>query len=243
MLQPTPGFIPPPVPLVPVAANGIVATGGLLAGVAAGAAAGARAGAFFGPKGLVAGAVVGAVLLPLLLPQPTAPGTLPGLDPGLNEGPSPEPAPDAGVPPGEYEYPLPTQAPGTTVKVLISYVNAWAEAKEYYCNGGLYTTHAASSEIVSTYEINANGPLTFIHDTGTQQKYCVGDDSGYNFYESKPGLAVRYVDLLGDTTTTVIKNVVEQHIAEHTVRSARHHIREGLQDFIISTAGAVGQIC
>ena len=87
----TPGFIPPPVvPLVPGAANGIVATGGLLGG----AIAGAKAGAFFGPKGAVAGAVAGALLVPLLFPPPAqAPGTEPdpGLDPGLNPGAQPQP--------------------------------------------------------------------------------------------------------------------------------------------------------
>ena len=91
-MLPTAGFIPPPVvPLVPTAVNGIVATGGLLAGVSAGA----KAGAVLGPKGVLAGALVGGLLLPLLLPQTTAPDTLPeGLDPGLN-GPAPEPGPAA----------------------------------------------------------------------------------------------------------------------------------------------------
>ena len=87
MLQPTPGFIPPPVPLVPTAVNAILPTGGLLVG----AAAGAKAGALLGPKGALVGAVAGALLIPLLFPDPTAPGTLPGLDPGLNPGPLPEP--------------------------------------------------------------------------------------------------------------------------------------------------------
>ena len=95
MLQTPPAFIPPAVPLVPVAANGIVGTGGLLAGAAAGAAAGARVGSVFGPKGVVAGTVIGGLITPLLFPQPTAPGTKPiGLDPSLNDPePSPEPAP------------------------------------------------------------------------------------------------------------------------------------------------------
>ena len=77
------GFIPPPVaPLVPVAANAIVPTGGLLAG----AVAGAKAGAALGPKGLLAGAVVGGALgLLLLTPEPVQ-GTRPnGLDPGLDD--------------------------------------------------------------------------------------------------------------------------------------------------------------
>ena len=136
-MLPTAGFIPPPVvPLVPNAINGIVATGGLLAGAAAASAAGAKAGAVFGPTGVVIGAVAGGLLLPLLLPQPTAPGTLspPGLDPGLND-PSTEtevlPQPD--TPPTPVDVP-----PGMGGKVLdwnVEYVIKQTRPEMRYCPG------------------------------------------------------------------------------------------------------------
>ena len=101
-MLPTAGFIPPPVvPLVPNAINGIVATGGLLAGAAAGASVGTKAGSLFGPKGVLIGAVAGALLLPLLLPDSLNPGVVPGLDPGLNPKESPQGAP----------WPQPTDEP------------------------------------------------------------------------------------------------------------------------------------
>ena len=133
MLQPTPGFIPPPVPLVPVAANGIVATGGLLAG----AAAGARAGAILGPKGAIAGAVVGGLILPLVFPSPTAPGTVPGLDPGVND-PTPVPGPEGWPEPqAPYEVgPAPGDAPGTLYDWEIERFQVWVIPGTIPCFGG-----------------------------------------------------------------------------------------------------------
>ena len=132
MLEPTPGFIPPPIPLVPAAANGIVGTGGLLGGAAAGAAAGA----VLGPKGALAGAAIGGLLVPLLFPPPLAPGTLPGLDPGLND---PEPTPDPVPQPRPDTPPTPVPVPagkeGQVLTWAISYRISESLPEWRYCPG------------------------------------------------------------------------------------------------------------
>ena len=137
MLQQPPGFIPPAAPLVPVAANGIVATGGLAAAAAAGAAAGAKIGAFLGPKGAAVGAVVGAVVLPLVFPEPTAPGTLPEVDPGLND-PEPSPQPEPGAPDGNWEISTPPAAPATVFKYEVVWDLLKFEPASYFCADGRY---------------------------------------------------------------------------------------------------------
>jgi len=137
-MLPTAGFIPPPVlPLVP-GANGIVATGGLLAGVGAGAFTGAKAGSFFGPKGALIGAVAGGLLLPLLLPDPLNPGVVPGLDPGLNPGESPDKQvgvyPDTG---DEYWQPKGTPTvPGTYYQYVFKYSPRTNRSQTIRCDDG-----------------------------------------------------------------------------------------------------------
>ena len=137
MYQTPPGFIPPPVPLVPVAANGIVATGGLLAGAAAGAAAGAKAGAVFGPKGIVAAALIGGVVLPLLLPLTTAPNSLPGIDPGLND-PNPGGELEIGAPEGVTPVPTPPGPAGQIHNFKIRFELWKYDRKVLRCSDGAH---------------------------------------------------------------------------------------------------------
>ena len=144
-MLPTAGFIPPPVvPLVPSAANGIVATGGLLGGMAAGALAGGRAGAIFGPKGVVAGAVIGGLLVPLLFPAPAqAPGT--GLDPGINPKESPEPA--VQLPEGEFVFdPDPNDPEGTTYSWQFWWYRVAERFEERSCSTGEITYDYGKTE-------------------------------------------------------------------------------------------------
>ena len=129
MLQPTLGFIPPAAPLVAPALNGIVGTGGLLAG----AAAGARVGAVLGPKGALAGALVGGLVVPLLFPSPTAPGTLPGLEPGLNPGKRPEP--ETKYPSGVLEAGDPLETGGLQF-FNGQYTRCKTERENYQCKDG-----------------------------------------------------------------------------------------------------------
>ena len=139
-MLPTAGFIPPPVvPLVPTAVNGIVATGGLLAGVGAGAAAGAKAGAVLGPKGVLAGALVGGLLLPLLLPQPTADGEIDGpIAQPIPAPPAPAPRPNA-TPIGAEPFVIgaaPGDAVGTLYDWEIECSVVTVNASLWYCNSG-----------------------------------------------------------------------------------------------------------
>ena len=183
MLRPTPGFIPPPVPLVPVAANGIVATGGLLAG----AAAGAKAGAVLGPKGALAGAIAGALLVPLLFPQPTAPGTLPGLDPGLNPKDSPEPDPIPSNPDEWWEPPQTNPRPGTRYRYRWFNAPKKAQSAVRDCDDGKILQAAGTYPYYSTArfadEEYAYG-IAFRFDPASESTYCAKQTQPWTYKQT-----------------------------------------------------------
>ena len=196
MLQPTPGFIPPPVPLAPAAANGILSTGGVLAG----AAAGAKAGAVLGPKGALAGAAAGALLAPLLLPLPTAPGTLPPqLDPGL-EGPSPDPwTPPIPGPDGfEVPFPLPPDSvPGTIHKFKLIYRKWQKQSASYSCTDGSFRFPGSVGPVNNGYPVahTVNGQSASFTMGSTSWAYVCGSATGT---ENAPILTFSYVNADGD---------------------------------------------
>jgi len=125
--------------VIPIAANGIKATGGLLAGAAAagklgGIPAAARGLAALGALLPIAGAFAPLLPIPIVFPEPE-PNPVPGLDPGLN-GPEPEPnpaIPPAGlaptVIPGREGDPVGTEYEWTLSGFLVQYTPA-----RYRCN-------------------------------------------------------------------------------------------------------------
>ena len=211
MLLPTPGFIPPPVPLVPAALNAIVPTGGLLAGAAAGAAAGAKAGAILGPKGALAGAVAGALLLPLLLPEPTAPGNLPGvLDPGLND-PEPTPEPETPVTPvGDYPVPDPPGKEGVGKIYAITYTRLWLSTNYRSCSDGYLIDAGQGWTSMGTLQVTQEAQSLSI--TVAQGSISYSCASGSDINTLVDTLVLKGIDIWGDSFEKV---VVQDNYIQH----------------------------
>ena len=170
---------------IPIAANGIKATGGLLAGAAAAGKLGGIPAAAKGLAGLaallpIAGAFAPLLPIPIVFPEPE-PNPVPGIDPGLND-PEPSPVPIFEPPSDDPIFPDTPTIPETTARWRVNYEIVTEESDLVLCSDPSNVIRAANRTVrQDSYSTTANA-IRVLMDPAEAKNVC---DGGNPRFEDK----------------------------------------------------------